>query len=176
LTADQRAQFPLGIVGFARYSPDLDADWFLHGSADYFREQLSHCEPTPSQPETAPSPLPIPWEAVVGRLRDANDVKPDSPQDIAALREALRRIALPQRPLDRPMLVINGEDDPVVLPDWIRFAVSRSCALGGRIEYLQIPNADHRDLPPKAAATVQRWIADRFAGRPAPSNCPAEHE
>ena len=35
LTDVQRAQFPLGIVGFARYNPDLDADWFLHGSAEF---------------------------------------------------------------------------------------------------------------------------------------------
>ena len=34
LTEDQRARFPLGIVGFARYNPDLDEDSFLHGSAE----------------------------------------------------------------------------------------------------------------------------------------------
>ena len=100
-------------------------------------------------------------------------MKPDTPQDVATLRDALRRVALPQRPLDKPMLVINGEDDAQVLPDWVRSAVSRSCALGGRIEYLQIPNAGHGDLIPKVAHTVERWIADRFAGTPAPSNCPA---
>ena len=91
----------------------------------------------------------------------------------AALRDALRRVALPQRPLDKPMLVINGEHDAQVLPDWVRSAVSRSCALGGRIEYLQIPNAGHNDLIWKVAHTVQDWIADRFAGTPPPSNCPA---
>jgi hypothetical protein len=71
------------------------------------------------------------------------------------------------------MLVINGEDDTQVLPDWVRFAVSGSCALGGRIQYLQIPNTGHLDLFPKVADTVAHWIADRFAGTPAPSNCPA---
>ena len=173
LTDDQRARFPLGIVGFARYNPDLDADWFLHGSADWYRAQLSRCEPTASVSETTPSPVPIPWQAVVDRLRDANDVKPDTAQDVATLRDASRRVALPQRPLDKPMLVIIGEDDTQVLPDWVRSAVSGSCALGGRIEYLQIPNTGHLDLIPKVAHTVQRWIADRFAGTPPPSNCPA---
>jgi hypothetical protein len=176
LTDEQRARFPLGIVGFARYNPDLDADSFLHGSAEYFRKLHSHCEPpeelTGSQSDNTPL-APIPWRTVVDRLRDANDVKPSTPQDVATLRDALRRVALPQRPLDKPMLVINGENDAQVLPDWVRTAVSRSCALGARIEYLQIPNAGHDDLVPKVADTMERWIADRFAGTPPPSNCPA---
>ena len=105
LTDDQRARFPMGIVGFARYNPDLDADSFLHGSAEFYRAQLSRCESTDSQESTGRqsenTPLaPVPWRAVVDRLRDANDVKPDTPQDVATLRDALRRVALPQRPLD----------------------------------------------------------------------------
>ena len=100
-------------------------------------------------------------------------MKPATAQDVATLRDALRRIALPQRPLDTPMLVINGEDDTQVLPDWVRSAVSRSCALGGRIQYLQTPNTGHLDLIPKVTHTMERWIADRFAGTPAPSNCPS---
>jgi hypothetical protein len=180
LTDDQRARFPLGIVGFARYNPDLDADSFLHGSAEAYRAQLSRCETTNSQESTGRqsenTPAPVAWRAVVDRLRDANDVKPDTPQDVATLRDALRRVALPQRPLDKPMLVINGEDDTQVLPDWVRSAVSRSCALGARIQYLQIPNTGHLDLIPKVDETVARWIADRFAGTPPPSNCPAGQE
>ena len=100
-------------------------------------------------------------------------MKPGTPQDVATLRDVLRRVALPQRPLDKPMLVITGEEDAVVLPDWVRSAVSRSCALGGLIDYLQIPNAGHLDIISKVAHTVERWIADRFAGTAAPSNCPA---
>ena len=178
LTDDQRALFPMGVIGFARYNPDLDADWFLHGSADWYREQLSRCQPPDSQGSTGSQSegtrlAPVPWRTVVDRFREANDVKPDTASDVATLRDALRRVALPQRPLDKPMLVINGEDDTQVLPDWVRSAVSRSCALGARIENLQIPNTGHLDLIPKVADTVQRWIADRFAGTPPPSNCPA---
>jgi alpha-beta hydrolase superfamily lysophospholipase len=174
LTDDQRARFPLGIVGFTRYNPDLDADAFLHGSAEYFRELHRRCEPpTDSQQSTGRQmEAPVLWQTVVGRLRDANDVKPASPQDVVKFRDAMRRVALPQRPLDKPMLVVNGEYDTQVLPEWVRSAVSRSCALGGQIQYLQIPDADHDYLIPKVADTMDRWIADRFAGTPAPSNCP----
>ena len=173
LTDAQRASFPMALVGGARYNPNLDADAFLHGAADYFREQLSYCEPD-DQSTGGPigTPAPVPWGTVVNRLRDANDVKPSSPQDVAALRDALRRVALPQRPLDKPMLVINGEDDAVVLPEWVRFAVSGSCALGGQIEHVQIPGTSHYDVETNSAQMTQRWIADRFAGTPPPSNCP----
>jgi pimeloyl-ACP methyl ester carboxylesterase len=176
LTDDQRARFPLGIVGAARYNPDLDADAFLHGSAEAFGEQFSLCEPNKIQqstPRQHTATAPVLRQVVVARLRDANDVKPDSPHDVATLRDALRRVALPQRPLDKPMLVINGEDDTQVLPDWVRSAVSHSCALGARIQYLQIPNTGHNYLIPKAADTMESWVADRFAGTPPPSNCPA---
>jgi alpha-beta hydrolase superfamily lysophospholipase len=179
LTVAQRARFPMGIVGFGRYNPNLDEDVFLHGSAEAFGEQLSYCERNGSRTSTRSRDTtlaPIPWRTVVDRLRDANDVKPDSPEEVAKLRDALRRIALPQRPLDKPMLVINGEQDAVVLEDWVQSAVSRSCALGGRIEYLPIPGAGHLDLIPKVAQTTQRWIADRFADKAAPSNCPGVRE
>jgi hypothetical protein len=172
MTEEQRALFPLFIVGLARYNPDLDEHSFLHGSAEPDRGRLSRCTSTRRRPESTPPP-PIPWGAVVDRLREANDRKPDTPQDVTELRDALRRVALPQRPLDKPMLVIIGEDDATILPDWVRSAVSRSCALGGRIEYLQIPGAGHRDLILKVGYNVDRWIADRFAGTPAPTNCPA---
>jgi dienelactone hydrolase len=174
LTDEQRAALPLSIVGGARFNPDLDADTFLHGSAGYFRTLLSRCEPNSQDSMPEKNPLaPVLWRTVVNRLRDANDVKPDSPQDIATLRDALRRVALPQRPLDKPMLVINGEDDAMVLPDWVRFAVSGSCALGGQIEHVQLPGTGHLDVTTNSAETMQRWIADRFAGTPPPSNCPA---
>jgi pimeloyl-ACP methyl ester carboxylesterase len=175
LTDEQRALFPMALIGFGRYNPDLDADSFLHGGADYFREQLSRCKPNDSQvpPRSQyTAVVPVPWQEVVDRLRDANDVKPDSPAAVAKLRDALRRVALPQGPLDKPMLVIIGEQDPVVLPEWVQSAVARSCALGGQIEFLQVPDVDHRYLVPKVAQTTQRWISERFAGIPAPSNCP----
>jgi hypothetical protein len=177
LTDEQRARFPLGLTGFARYNPHLDADSFLHGSADLFRELLSRCKPPDSQAlPVAGFEAPNPWRTVAARVRDANDVKPSTPQDVEALRDALRRVALPQRPLDKPMLVISGENDAQVLPDWVQSAVSRSCALNAldaRIEFLQVPNTGHDDLVPKVADAVARWTADRFAGAPPPSNCPA---
>lgn len=174
LTEDQRARFPMFIIGTARFSPGLDPDAFLHGSAEAHREQLSHCgSPDARRAATADSgAVAIPWQDVVDRLRESNDLRPSDPQAIVTLREALRRSALPQRPLDKPMLVMVGEDDAVVLPDWVAAAAALSCAMGGRVQYQEIPDVGHGDLLPRVAHAVDRWIADRFDGKPAPSNCP----
>jgi hypothetical protein len=87
------------------------------------------------------------------------------------LKEVLRRVAIPDRPLQKPMLLIGAKNDAVVLPEWVRFAVSRSCALGGQIRYIEV-DATHEDILWKVTRVVDRWLTDRFAGDPAPSNCP----
>jgi pimeloyl-ACP methyl ester carboxylesterase len=171
MTEEQRALFPMVIVGLARYNPDLDEHSFLHESTNAYVKRLSRCE-TPRRHSRSTPSAPVPWETVVYSLRESNDLKPDSPQDVAKLQEVLRRVAVPERPLEKPMLVISAEHDAVVFGDWVQFAVSRSCALGGQIEYLQA-DASHEDILWKASRTVNRWIADRFAGTAAPSNCPA---
>jgi hypothetical protein len=86
------------------------------------------------------------------------------------LRDALRRIALPQQPLAGPMLVVNGGKDKDVPPPWVSAAVARSCKLGGRIEHVEMPDSDHSDIG--FSDKTVGWIADRFAGKPASSNCP----
>jgi pimeloyl-ACP methyl ester carboxylesterase len=172
MTAEQRALFPTLIVGLARYNPDLDTQSFLHERTPSYERSLSRCKTTPRRPRRVPSmQAPVLWQAAVDRLRESNDFRAESPQDVAKLQEVLRRVALPDRPLEKPMLVISAEHDEVVFPEWVRFAVSRSCALGGQIEYLQA-DAGHQDVLWKVSRPVNRWLADRFAGEPAPSNCP----
>lgn len=172
MTAEQRALFPTLIVGLARYNPDLDAQSFLHDSTESYRKSLSRCKTTPRKPRRVPSAsAPVLWQFAVDRLRESNDFRARSPEDVAKLQEVLRRVALPDRPLEKPMLVISAEHDAVVFPEWVQFAVSRSCELGGQIKYLQA-DAGHQDILWKVSRPVNRWITDRFAEEPPPSNCP----
>lgn len=173
LTDDQRAILPLLVVGLARYTPHFDQEAFLRGSAEARSSSLGRCEPAVPRTESTP-PVPVPWERVVDRLSESNDLRPATRSDVVELRDALRRVALPQRPLSEPMLVLTGERDELVLAGWVASAVTRSCELGGRIEYEQVPDADHRDIVWKPRKTIMRWIADRFAGKAAPSNCPPQ--
>jgi dienelactone hydrolase len=171
MTDEQRALFPTLIVGLSRYNPDLNPRAFLHEDTRSYEKSLSRCKVSPRQPRrTRVVPAPVPWRPVAHRLRDSNDLSTDSPQAVGKLQEVLRRVAVPERPLEKPMLVISADHDAVIFPEWVQFAVSRSCALGGTIQYLHV-NADHQNVLWKVSRPVDRWIADRFAGAEAPSNC-----
>ena len=95
------------------------------------------------------------------------DVGPATEADTDPLRDVLRRIVLPERPLSAPMLVMNGLSDQTVLPSWIAAAVHRSCDLGGVITHIEVPDVGHNDIASRD--DVPQWIRDRFA---ALSDCP----
>jgi hypothetical protein len=153
LTERQTAMYPLVVVGLGRYDGDI-APWsYLHGQAAANQDALEACRSPVTDPDNA-----------------ATDLKPDTEAQADALRSALQRIALPQRKLDQPMLVANGTKDAVVLADWVRTAVAQSCALGGQIQHLEVAGAGHDGMP-GLDGDIHAWIADRFAGRPAPSTC-----
>jgi dienelactone hydrolase len=159
LTTEQERYYPLVIAGIERYNRDLRPGAYLHGRVAADMGALAKCA--------------SPVDGFLTRMEASSDLKPNTIQDTDRLRDALRKVALPQRRLDQPMMVTNGTDDEIILPQWVSSSVSLSCQMGGRIEYLEIPDAGHTDLTPDADAAVQRWIADRFAGAAAPSNCAA---
>ncbi|MGE2836531.1 lipase family protein [Mycobacterium sp. SMC-4] len=175
MTDEQRALFPLMIVGLLRYSPDLDEDAFLRGDAQSEAAGLRQCGVSTGQ-SPYDKPRMFPWQRFIDRIRESNDVRPETAEDADALREALRKVALPQRPLQAPMLVVTGLLDALLLASWVETAVEQSCALGGRIEYVEVPNAGHQDILWRRSDLVAHWIADRFAGLAAPTNCPADDE
>jgi dipeptidyl aminopeptidase/acylaminoacyl peptidase len=49
--------------------------------------------------------------------------------------------------------------------------MKRQCAAGGKVRMLILPNSNHGFIGRNAAAAAVDWIADRFAGDPAPSDC-----
>jgi pimeloyl-ACP methyl ester carboxylesterase len=153
----QKALMPMLVVGLERYDPTL---------SDF---DLIRPDPKPTDPSVGVGCGPDVIRD--GVLVSAADVKPQSKADSDALRDALRRIALPQQPLAAPMLVINGGEDKLIAPPWVTAAVARSCELGGTIEHREIPNSGH-DIG-MGGDDVTQWIADRFAGLPATSTCAA---
>jgi hypothetical protein len=40
------------------------------------------------------------------------------------------------------------------------------------VQYTTYANQTHQTIPAAAQRQYVNWIADRFAGRPAPTNCP----
>lgn len=175
MTEEGWTLYPLLVAGLSRYT-GLQAQTFLRGSAAEQIAGLDSCKVDRTRQSSTPRksvPAPVPWSSVAYRISQAREMRPATPEDVSALRDVLRTLALPQRPLGTPMLVITGLDDAVVLAGWVAEAVSESCALGGRIEYLEVRDADHQNVLWKRSPAVARWIADRFAGVAAPSNCEA---
>ncbi|MFQ3595704.1 MAG: alpha/beta fold hydrolase, partial [Sphingomonadaceae bacterium] len=79
--------------------------------------------------------------------------------------------AVGNRPVQVPMLVSQGDADNLVAPAVTRAFVSRACARGDRLTYVEVAGGDHAGNPKAVEAEVVRWLADRFAARPAPSTC-----
>ena len=160
LNAGQIALTPLLFTSFEQIYPNFPIAQFLHGKALELRYSAIGCT----------------LDAQRLRIQvTADDVKPDTQQDANMLRDMLRAQALPKRPLTAPLLVINGLDDPLVLPVWVSTAIARSCRLGGQIAHYPVPDGGHSNLLADQKF-VEDWAADRFADKPAPSNCPRDTE
>lgn len=70
-----------------------------------------------------------------------------------------------------PLFIGQGDADPLVLPDLQAAFVKGLCKAGEMVEYRTYPGVGHVDAGPAAAPDAEAWIADRFAGKPAPSTC-----
>lgn len=67
-------------------------------------------------------------------------------------------------------MITGGDSDTVVLPQSTASAVKAMCANGTR-GFDQLRPGDHTDNPAIDISRIGSWVADRYAGRPAPNNC-----
>lgn len=77
------------------------------------------------------------------------------------------------RPDDPPVFLAQGDDDPVIPPPLTKTFARRLCEDGVSVRYLGMPGVDHYRAAMRSADEAAAWIAGRFAGRPAPDDCPA---
>ncbi|MGH3705476.1 MAG: alpha/beta fold hydrolase, partial [Agromyces sp.] len=81
---------------------------------------------------------------------------------------------VPVLPIDAPLLVAQGETDPLVLPSAQAEYVDARCAAGQRLDYRTYPGRDHMGVvtgdSPLLGELVD-WTAERFAGEPAANTC-----
>ena len=71
-----------------------------------------------------------------------------------------------------PVLVMQGTADTVINPNATAQYVTRACGFSQPVQYTQYPNQTHQTIRSAAQHQYVRWIADRFAGKCAPTNCP----
>ena len=70
-----------------------------------------------------------------------------------------------------PVLVMQGTADTVINPHSTEQYIKRACTFSEPVEYSTYEGATHNTIPFEAQQEYLGWIADRFAGNAAPSNC-----
>ena len=70
-----------------------------------------------------------------------------------------------------PVFVAQGSADVIVAPAVTRDFVTRLCRRNAAVRYLPMEGGDHVTAGKRAAPEAVAWLRDRFAGRPAPSDC-----
>ena len=158
LATAQQVFLPVLLAGLAVLHPDLNKSDYLRGVLAANEDVFLSC----------------PDDYQSKRLAQAFSVRPDDSQPVSVeaaerMRGWLTSIALPQQRADGPMLVVTGELDPVIRASWTAAAVQRACALGDVIALHERPGERHGDSASIPEAV--QWIADRFAGTPAPDTC-----
>ncbi|MDN4481627.1 lipase family protein [Demequina muriae] len=81
---------------------------------------------------------------------------------------------VPSGAIDAPLLLAQGDADPLVLPAAQQAYVDQRCADGHELDYRTYPDEDHLSIVADESALVGElltWTEERFAGTPAESTC-----
>jgi len=70
-----------------------------------------------------------------------------------------------------PVLIAQNPKDDLVAPAVTRAHAQALCHAGVRLRWIDVAGSGHATSAKDSAKETLAWIADRFAGRPAPSNC-----
>ena len=73
--------------------------------------------------------------------------------------------------LNVPLLVSQNANDKIVAPAVTRQFARDACAARKRVRWINLNGKGHETSAKDTASAALDWIGDRFAGRPAPSDC-----
>jgi acetyl esterase/lipase len=74
-------------------------------------------------------------------------------------------------PADIPVFLAQGSADGLVRPAVTEAYRARLCRNGNRVEFVLMPRVGHAFIARDVADAAVAWMAARFAGEPAPTNC-----
>jgi len=89
---------------------------------------------------------------------------------VPAIAKVVAEQTLGGTPIEAPVLQHHGAADEVVPLAQDETLQATYCREGVTDEFAQFPG-DHLATDAEAAPTVVAWVAQRFAGDPAPTNC-----
>jgi acetyl esterase/lipase len=70
-----------------------------------------------------------------------------------------------------PVFLAQGGDDQLVRPPVTQDYMAKLCRAGSKVRMDLVPNSNHGFIGRDSAGAAVQWMADRFAGVPAPSDC-----
>jgi acetyl esterase/lipase len=76
-------------------------------------------------------------------------------------------------PAGMPVFLAQGSADGLVRPAITEAYRARLCRHGDRVEFVLLPGVGHAFIARDVAGAAVDWMAARFAGEPAPTNCRA---
>jgi len=93
------------------------------------------------------------------------------PTTLPAWREIMERNTPGQAPPGAPVFITQGTSDVTVRPAITLRFVKHLCAVGAPVVLTQLKGVSHSWIAEKSARQAVKWKTDRFAGRPAASDC-----
>lgn len=157
LTPDQGSALQWVLVALKNEHPELDLDDYRRGVVAEDWDILSACA----------GPLVSQRDNIVKQVTP-DDLRPSSEDAVNRLRGYLNQMSLPKTAATAPMLVVFGDMDKVVAPEWTADAVRRGCDMGDVIEAYSVPGRGHDDIDGSVALG---WIMQRFSGADARNSC-----
>lgn len=104
-----------------------------------------------------------------GKLKDRFFVA--NPLKVSPWRELIRDNSLGSFSALMPNLVFQGGQDRVVSPSVTSAAVRNSCRADAVVKLVTLQGKGHGSSAKASVPEAMAWMADRFAGKPAPSSC-----
>ncbi len=110
-------------------------------------------------------------ETAVAQLPPAQALKPGW-ENNEFVKQYFARNSLGQTQAHGAILVISAEADRTVPVAMAAPVIARMCKQGDRVQWERYPGVDPGRVIGDSARDQITWIEARFAGRPAPANCP----
>jgi alpha-beta hydrolase superfamily lysophospholipase len=111
-------------------------------------------------------------EASSGPELAANDMLKPGWENNRYVKEFFTRNTPGRKPVHGPLLLISGEADPEVPSALTATVVARLCKQKERVLFVEYPDLNASAVIGDSVSEQISWIRARFAGLPAPSNCP----
>jgi len=94
-----------------------------------------------------------------------------NPTEVEPWKSIMARNSPGAAPAGAPVFIAQGTDDDIVRPAITRRFADHLCLKGTKVHMVLLEGASHSFAGMDSAGAAVGWMAERFAGRPAPSDC-----